>query len=63
VKVPDIDRDDAHVPRVNLLAREDDFARGRITRLKVQFDLPGPNVSHSQEGIRQNEDCARDARG
>jgi hypothetical protein len=63
VKVPDIDRDDAHVPRVNLFGREDDLARSRITRLKGQFDLRGPSLSHSQERTRQNEDSARDACG
>ena len=63
VKVPDIYRDDAHVPRVNLLGREDDFACGRITRLEGQFDLRGPSLSNSQERIRQNEDSARAACG
>jgi hypothetical protein len=49
VKVPDIDRNDAHVPWVNLLAREYDFASGRITRLKSQFDLHGPSLTYRQE--------------
>jgi hypothetical protein len=63
VKVPDIYRDDAHVPRVNLLGRENDFTRGRITRLKAQFYIRGPNLPNGEEGISQNEDSARDARG
>jgi hypothetical protein len=56
VKVPDIDRNDAHVPWVNLLAREYDFASGRITRLKGQFDLHGPSLSHRQENENSAEE-------
>jgi hypothetical protein len=61
MKVPDIDCNDAHVPRVNLLLRDDDFARGRITRLKAQFYIRGPDLHNGEERISQNEDSARGA--
>ena len=61
--VPNIDRNDAHVPRVNLLACEDDFARDRIAGLKRQLDLGGPSLSDGEERIGENEGSERDACG